>query len=72
MNQQRPRWQRPRVKPNSKLREALLKCRQAAEGLKTYADTLTKEADEIEARVAAGETEMTEADKAKWEKATHG
>jgi len=72
MNQQKPRWQRPRVKPNNKLRDALAKCRQAAEGLKAYADTISKEADEVESRVAAGEAEMTEADKARWEAMTNG
>lgn len=68
-NQQKPRWQRPKVKPNSRIREALIKCREAANAIANYADTLEASASEIDGRVARGETDLTEEDQKLWPKA---
>jgi hypothetical protein len=72
MKKQRARWGRPTVDPNSKIREALLACRKAAEGIRAYSEALQKEADAVEARVASGETEVTPEDKERLERMSRG
>ena len=47
---QKARWARPKVKPNSSLRDALRQVREAAAGLKAHAADLRAEADALEAR----------------------
>ena len=46
---QKARWGKASVNPNGSLREAIQKCREAALGLREYAEEMHKKADELEA-----------------------
>jgi predicted nucleic acid-binding Zn-ribbon protein len=64
----RARWTRP----NSTIRDALEKCRAAAEGLREFAGVLEAEAEKVDQRIANGETELTPEDRERMERSARG